>query len=99
MPPLKPKEAPKSVLAKTLLGTTTPVNKTINNNTNNASNKSDVVDLTGDDEKSPAKTVNKVVTPVTTGTRIMFMPYVTTNMKSPMVLKLNTGNTVLLLCK
>lgn len=66
------------------------------NNTkiNNANKKAVVVDLTGDDEKTPtAKTINKIVTPVTTGTRIMLMPYVTTNMKSPMVLKLNAGIT------
>lgn len=107
LPPLKPRDIPQHatttivkaatpLVVKTAPNNNTNNKTTINNNTNNNNNninnkKADVVDLTGDDEKAPSKTVNKLVSPVTTGTRIMLMPYVTTNMKSPMLLKLNAG--------
>lgn len=77
------------------------INNNSNNNnsskvTNSVNKRADVVDLTGDDERTSnatttSKTLNKIVSPVTAGTRIMLMPFVTTNMKSPMVLKLNAG--------
>lgn len=97
LPPLKPKDSPNQIkvhapiMSNNVVGN--KVTKAVLVSSTIKKKKTDVVDLTGDDEKGPVAnaTSNKVVAPVTTGTRIMLMPYVSSNLKPPMVLKLNTG--------